>query len=61
MYLLYAYGEKYLNGQGDLYLIYPKHVGFTEPLALFEFKPELTLYVAPYDLDTDQCSLLMAC
>lgn len=61
MYQLYAYGEKYLNGQGDLYLIYPKHVGFTEPLALFEFKPELTLYVVPYDLETDQCSLLMAC
>ncbi|ABS08124.1 McrC family protein [Shewanella baltica] len=61
MYQLYAYGEKYLNGQGDLYLIYPKHVGFTEPLALFEFKPELTLYVVPYDLETDQCPLLMAC
>lgn len=61
MYQLYAYGEKYLNGQGDLYLIYPKHVGFTEALALFEFKPELTLYVVPYDLETDQCSLLMAC
>ncbi|WP_413483669.1 5-methylcytosine restriction system specificity protein McrC [Shewanella baltica] len=34
-------------------LTHPKHVGFTEPLALFEFKPELTLYVVPYDLETD--------
>ncbi|WP_257984960.1 hypothetical protein [Shewanella sp. 11B5] len=39
MYQLFAYGEKYLKGQGDLYLIYPKHIGFIEPLANFEFNP----------------------
>lgn len=57
MYQLFAYGEKYLKGQGDLYLIYPKHTGFTEPLANFEFKPELRLHVVPYDLETDLCYL----
>lgn len=57
MYQLFAYGEKYLQGQGDLYLIYPKHPGFTEPLAHFEFKPGLRLHVVPYDLETDYCPL----
>jgi 5-methylcytosine-specific restriction enzyme subunit McrC len=32
MYQLFAYGEKYLEGQGGLYLIYPKYRGFKEPL-----------------------------
>ncbi len=57
LYQLFAYGEKYLKGQGDLYLIYPKHIGFTEPLANFDFKPGLRLNVVPYDLATDECPL----
>ncbi|RTR34749.1 McrC family protein [Shewanella atlantica] len=57
MYQLFAYGEKYLDGQGDLYLIYPKHQGFTESLACFEFTPGLRLHVVPYDLETDYCPL----
>jgi 5-methylcytosine-specific restriction enzyme subunit McrC len=55
MYQLFAYGENYLKGQGELYLIYPKHIGFTEPLAHFEFKLGLRLHVVPYDLETDNC------
>jgi 5-methylcytosine-specific restriction enzyme subunit McrC len=58
LYQLFAYGEKYLKGQGDLYLIYPKHIGFIEPLANFEFKPGLRLNVVPYDLETDECLLV---
>jgi 5-methylcytosine-specific restriction enzyme subunit McrC len=57
MYQLFAYGEKYLRGQGDLYLIYPKHAGFTESLADFMFKPDLRLHVVPYDLETDDCQI----
>ena len=53
-YQLYAYGEKYLNGVGELYLIYPKHERFTKPLEPFEFKPGLTLTVVPFDLDTGE-------
>ena len=59
LYQLFAYGEKYLSGQGDLYLIYPKHIGFIEPLANFEFKPELRLNVVPYDLETDECPFVI--
>ncbi|MBO2589238.1 McrC family protein [Shewanella algae] len=57
LYQLFAYGEKYLEGHGELYLIYPKHAGFTEPLGHFEFKPGLKLHIVPYDLETDACSI----
>lgn len=54
LYQLFTYGEKYLEGHGELYLIYPKHAGFTEPLGHFEFKPGLILHVVPYDLESDE-------
>ncbi|MEZ9139999.1 MULTISPECIES: McrC family protein [unclassified Shewanella] len=57
MYQLFAYGEKYLQGQGELYLIYPKHKGFTVPLASFAFFDDLKLHVVPYDLEADTCSI----
>ncbi len=53
MYQLYAYGQKYLNGEGDLFLIYPKHDGFLSPLPVFEFGGGLNLWVVPFDLDKD--------
>ncbi len=54
MYQLFAYGEKYLKGQGSLVLIYPKNENFLESLPSFEFKPGLLLHVVPYDLDKDE-------
>ncbi len=53
LYQLYAYGQKYLNGKGDLFLIYPRHDGFSEPLPVFEFGGDLNLWVVPFDLDKD--------
>jgi 5-methylcytosine-specific restriction enzyme subunit McrC len=50
LYQLFAYGEKYLGGQGELFLIYPMHEQFSEPLPVFEFKPGLRLWVVPFDL-----------
>lgn len=50
LYQLFAYGEKYLHGQGELFLIYPMHEQFSEPLPVFEYKPGLRLWVVPYDL-----------
>ncbi|MEQ9876828.1 McrC family protein [Pectobacterium aroidearum] len=48
-YQMFAYGQKYLAGKGDLYLIYPEHDGFTEPVAHhFAFSEELRLWVVPY-------------
>ncbi|WP_226960759.1 McrC family protein [Thalassotalea sp. LPB0316] len=57
MYQLFAYGEKYLNGSGDMFLIYPKHENFDSALEEFSFKPSLRLNVIPYDLVTDQCQI----
>ena len=53
MYQLFAYGEKYLGGEGDIYLIYPKHAGFQHPLAPFDFSEGLRLWVLPYDLNKE--------
>ena len=53
MYQLYAYGQKYLDGKGDLFLIYPRHDKFSAPLPVFEFGDGLNLWVAPFDLDKD--------
>ncbi|RMQ33231.1 hypothetical protein ALP86_04953 [Pseudomonas amygdali pv. mori] len=50
-YQLFAYGQKYLGGQGDLVLIYPRRASFVEALPVFEFSEGLRLWVVPFDLD----------
>lgn len=57
LYQLFAYGHKYLNGKGNLFLIYPMHEKFDDPLASFEFEEGMKLWVVPYDLDSDQLIL----
>jgi len=50
-YQMYAYGHKYLNGVGDLVLIFPINERFTQPLpSPFEFSPQLRLWVVPFDI-----------
>jgi 5-methylcytosine-specific restriction enzyme subunit McrC len=51
-YQLQAYGLSYLDGQGDVVLIYPKTAAFDQPLPVFEFpKTEgLRLWVLPFCL-----------
>jgi len=53
-YQLFAYGENYLNGQGDVVLIYPKTDTFQNALPVFEFSssPNLKLWVLPFCLMT---------
>jgi 5-methylcytosine-specific restriction enzyme subunit McrC len=53
-YQLYAYGQKYLNGRGELVLIYPKWARFRTALPVFEFSKGLTLRCLPFDLDNAQ-------
>jgi 5-methylcytosine-specific restriction enzyme subunit McrC len=50
MYQLFAYGQKYVQGQGDLFLIYPQHAGFQAMLPPFSFQPGLQLWVVPFDV-----------
>lgn len=54
LYQLFAYGQRYQGGEGDMALIYPVWRGFTSPLPVFEFDVRLRLYVLPFDLDDDQ-------
>jgi 5-methylcytosine-specific restriction enzyme subunit McrC len=52
-YQLYAYGQKYLGGKGQMLLIYPKTAKFFEPLPVFHFPDDLYLWVLPFDLDAE--------
>lgn len=54
MYQLFAYGHRYLAGQGDMFLIYPKLPGFSAALAPFDLKGGLRLTVVPFDLEEDR-------
>jgi len=54
LYQLYAYGKKYLNGSGCMYIVHPRHQAFKEPLDDFQFDENLRLRVIPFDLDADQ-------
>lgn len=58
LYQMFAYGSKYLNGTGDMYLIYPKHINFPQALGKFSYGNNLNLFVVPFDLDTDTCALV---
>lgn len=53
-YQLFAYGQTYLCGEGNLVLIYPKTAAFSGPLPPFVFSKNLQLWVLPFDLDTQQ-------
>jgi 5-methylcytosine-specific restriction enzyme subunit McrC len=52
-YQLYAYGQRYMNGKGDMALIYPRTPRLPRPLPPFMFSPELRLWVLPFDLDEE--------
>jgi 5-methylcytosine-specific restriction enzyme subunit McrC len=51
-YQLYAYGHSYLDGKGDVILIYPKTHAFSKPLDVFDFPKAsgLRLWVLPFCL-----------
>ena len=49
-YQLFAYGQKYLNGSGTLFMVYPRTAAFPKPLAPFHFSPDMRLHVLPFDL-----------
>jgi len=61
-YQLYAYGQNYLDGLGDVVLIYPKTDNFDKALPVFEFPKSsgLRLWVLPFCL-RDKRLLLPPC
>ena len=54
IYQLFAYGHKYLDGCGDMMLIYPKHHQFETPLECFYLAEELRLWAIPFCIETDK-------
>ena len=52
-----AYGQNYMGGVGDIYLIYPMSRQFGHYLPPFDLSPDLRLWVVPFDLETDQIGL----
>lgn len=53
-YQMFAYGQRYLHGRGEIALIYPRTDAFQAPLPPFAFDPALSLHVLPFDLSSDQ-------
>ncbi len=51
MYQLFAYGQHYLGGAGDMYLVYPWTPAFSEPLPPFFFNDALRLHAIPFHCD----------
>lgn len=49
-YQLFAYGQKYMNGTGDMFLMYPAVEEFPELPKPFEFTRALRLHVLPFDM-----------
>jgi 5-methylcytosine-specific restriction enzyme subunit McrC len=52
-YQLFAYGHKYLNGEGELLLIYPHTKTFPILQHPFVFSSDLKLWVVSFDLEND--------
>lgn len=53
-YQLFAYGQKYLQGHGELVLIYPRREAFQRALSPFDFGGGLRLWVLPFDLEAER-------
>lgn len=53
-YQMLAYGMRYMDGIGDMVLVYPRSPVFRQPLAPFSFPAGLTLHAWPFDLDLDE-------
>lgn len=60
-YQMFAYGHKYLNGKGNLVLIYPAWQGFPagSKALHFSYSTDLNLYVLPYDLEDKNAAKIL--
>jgi 5-methylcytosine-specific restriction enzyme subunit McrC len=59
-YQMFAYGQKYLDGVGEMYLIYPAHDDFNHPIPQhFAFSKTLRLWVVPYRITAKRGQRMM--
>jgi len=65
MYQMFAYGHKYMEGQGKMVLIYPKWAKFgdiehnTKQID-FEINANLTISIFPFDLESSDATSLVS-
>lgn len=57
MYQMLAYGCTYMQGKGEMYLVYPRWKNFQAALPEFTLPGALRLHVVPFDLDRDELML----
>ena len=57
MYQMLAYGSTYMQGKGEMYLVYPRWQNFQAALPEFTLPGALRLHVVPFDLDRDELLL----
>lgn len=50
-YQLFAYGHHYLQGTGELFLVYPRTASLQWSLPRFDYSDTLRLWVVPFDLE----------
>lgn len=51
LYQMYAYGKKY--DCQKLFLIYPSHENFREPLQVFDYEHNMSLIILPFDVSNE--------
>lgn len=59
-YQMFAYGQKYLDGVGDLVLIYPRTSRFSTALGPFSFSESMRMWAIPFDLENQKLSVAAA-
>ncbi|WP_122588571.1 McrC family protein [Pseudomonas viridiflava] len=57
-YQMLAYGMKYLDGEGELIMLYPRRVSFQSQLPSFEFFEKLRVRVMPFDIESNVADLI---
>jgi 5-methylcytosine-specific restriction enzyme subunit McrC len=54
VYQMFAYSHRYVEGNGQLFLVYPRSPKFQFALPEFTFRRSLRLHVVPFDLEHDR-------
>ncbi len=60
-YQLFSYGHQYLQGRGDMALVYPNHKSFPSLAEPFKFSDSLRLWILAFDLEQDKLLVPPAC
>lgn len=60
-YQMLAYGMRYMEGEGDMVMIYPRSRDFTLPMPPFGLPASLQLHVWPFDLEHDELIMSDEC